>query len=166
MIEYNNLPNFILRRIDFLLQEAKEKSPKDQVITYVMRVLSNYSTVGFDGNSLKIKSHNHRLSEKAVCLLNNSSTLSAWALLCINEHKKPLKEIWEHIIEQSSVIRPIEIWEIFLKSPMVTITKEEDLHLSKKRLRSQSGNSDRYSLSGINVVHLETTPVSFLLNKR
>jgi hypothetical protein len=57
---------YILRRADFVLREAKLKDARrDQAITYALRVISNYVTIGGDGGSSKIKLLNPRISKSA-----------------------------------------------------------------------------------------------------
>ena len=153
-----NLPDHIRRRVVFLLNEALLNSPRDQVVTYCMRVLSNYATVGFDSGSYKIKITNKRVSRKAETLLKNSKSLKDWSEECINEHEIPLKEIWEWLCSDASRLSPEDVWSKFLDSKMVTVTKEEDKKLNSSGLRSKSGVLGRYSCSGIEIVDLEFSP--------
>ena len=63
--------DIIERRIRFLIDAAKYEDKKDQVVTYVMRVLSNHATIGKDAGSAEIKKHNKKVSEKARNLLHS-----------------------------------------------------------------------------------------------
>ena len=48
----------IKRRLIFLIELAKYEKKRDQVSTYLMRVLSNHATIGMDAGSAKIKTIN------------------------------------------------------------------------------------------------------------
>lgn len=52
------------RRIRFLLDAAKNEVKRDQVVTYAMRVLSNYAAIGKDAGSIEIKKQNKRVSHQ------------------------------------------------------------------------------------------------------
>lgn len=156
--DISKLPPHIKRRIEFLIQEALNKSPRDQVITYCMRVLSNHATVGMDAGSYKVKITNQVLSRKAEILLRQSTSLKEWAEGCINEHQVPLKEIWDWLCSEGKKLCPDEVWHKFYSSKMVTITKEEDQMLNSQGLKSKSKKFCRYLKSGIEVIHLENSP--------
>lgn len=155
--DFSQLPPHIKRRIEFLRQEALNKSPRDQVITYCMRVLSNFASIGMDAGSYKVKIANRMVSQEAEILLKQSASLKEWADKCINEHQVPLKEIWDWLCSNDT-LRPDEIWDKFYSSKMVTITKEEDHILNSKGLKSKSDNSCRYLKSGIHVKYLKYSP--------
>jgi hypothetical protein len=114
--DISKLPPHIKRRIEFLIQEALNKSPRDQVITYCMRVLSNHATVGMDAGSYKVKITNQVLSRKAEILLRQSTSLKEWAEGCINEHQVPLKEIWDWLCSEGKKLCPDEVWHKFYSS--------------------------------------------------
>lgn len=156
--DFYKLPPHVKRRVEFLIQEAINKSPRDQVITYCMRVISNYASIGVDAGSYKIKITNKILSRNAETLLEKSTSLKEWTDRCINEHQVPLKEIWDSLCLEGNELRPDEVWNKFYSSKMVTITKEEDRILNCQGLRSKSKNSCRYQQSGIEVTHLENSP--------
>lgn len=159
--DFHKLPPHLKRRIEFLIQEAINKSPRDQVISYCMRVISNYASIGVDAGSYKIKITNKIISQKAEVLLRKSTSLKEWADACINEHQVPLKEIWDSLCLEGNNLLPADVWNKFYSSKMVTITKEEDQILNSKGLRSESKNSCRYQQSGIEVVCLESSPRIF-----
>lgn len=156
--DFSKLPPHVKRRIQFLIQEALNKSPRDQVITFCIRVLSNYASIGMDAGSYKVKITNKIVSRKAEILLNQSTSLKEWAAGCINEHEVPLKEIWNSLCSYGPNLRPKEVWSKFYSSKMVTITKEEDQILNSKGLKSNSNNFSRYIKSGIEVTQLKNSP--------
>jgi hypothetical protein len=156
--DFSKLPSHVKRRIEFLIQEALNKSPRDQVITFCMRVLSNYASIGMDAGSYKVKITNQMVSRRAEILLNQSTSLKEWAAGCINEHEVPLKEVWNSLCSSGPNLRPEEVWSKFYSSKMVTITKEEDQNLSSQGLKSNSNNFSRYIKSGIEVIQLKNSP--------
>ena len=157
-MEYSKLNDHIKRRVIFLLNEARLKSPRDQVITYVMRVLSNYAAVGMDGGSSKIKQLNLRVSETALNELNKSEKFNDWVKNTINEHQKPLQIMWNWMLNEAPSINEEMVWNEFIKHPMVTIHKTEDDHLNRLGLRSQEFSDDRYTQAGIVIQLLIETP--------
>ena len=63
------MDKIIERRIKFLLDVAKHEDKRDQAITYVMRVVSNYATVGQDAQSASIKKINRLVTKNASEML-------------------------------------------------------------------------------------------------
>jgi hypothetical protein len=159
--DFHKLPPQLKRRIEFLIQEAINKSPRDQVITFCMRVISNYASIGMDAGSYKIKITNKMVSRKAEDLLKKSTSLKEWADACINEHQVPLKEIWDSLCLEGNNLLPDDVWNKFYSSKMVTITKKEDQILNSEGLRSKSKNACRYHQCGIEVIYLESSPRFF-----
>jgi hypothetical protein len=157
-MEFNRLDDHIKRRVAFLRNEAFLKSPRDQIVTYCMRVVSNYATIGRDGGSTLIKRLNRNLSKKALLLLKSTNSINEWAGFCINEHKIPLQKTWSWLSETAVDLTDETIWNHFRDNPMVTILKTEDSTLSNIGLRSSVTDLDRYSLAGIEVVILPTSP--------
>ena len=151
----NHIPPILMRRLKFLMEEARHNEKRDQVTTYAMRVISNYATIGKDALSKQVKSENKNISEAAYNLLLELNSLEKWSKQTINEHQIPLKVLWEEI--QSSKLDEKGIWDIFLDAPMITITKEEDDKLNKLKLRT-SPDSNRYEIAGINIIVLERSP--------
>ena len=151
----NLIPPILMRRLKFLMEEARHNDKRDQVTTYAMRVISNYATIGKDALSKQVKSENKNISEAAYNLLLELNSLEKWYKQTINEHQIPLKILWEEI--QSSKLDEKGIWGIFLDAPMITITKEEDDKLNKLRL-STSPDRNRYEIAGINIIVLESSP--------
>ena len=92
----NLTKNDIYRRIDFILQEAKHRSPRDQTITYAMRVISNYCAIGKDASSKEVKLKCKRISSKALDL-KKCLKEKKWLKHTINEHQEPLAQIWRWI---------------------------------------------------------------------
>ena len=151
----NHIPPILMRRLKFLMEEARHNEKRDQVTTYAMRVISNYATIGKDALSKQVKSENKNISEAAYNLLLELNSLEKWSKQTINEHQIPLKILWEEI--QSSKLDEKGIWGIFLDAPMITITKEEDDKLNKLRLGT-SPDRNRYEIAGINIIVLERSP--------
>ena len=146
----------LMRRLTFLMEEARQNAKRDQVTTYAMRVISNYATIGKDASSTKVKSENKNVSEASYKLLLELNSFEEWAKQTINEHQIPLKVLWEEI--QSSKLDEKEIWNLFLNAPMITITKVEDDKLNKLGLRS-SPDRNRYEKVGINIIVLDNPPL-------
>jgi len=114
------------RRAEFVLAEARcDNHFRDQTITFALRVISNWATVGKDGSSNFIKWNNTRVSESAWILYENS-TDKEWESLTINEHQEPLKQVWEWIVKDKNNISATDIINRLKEWPMITITKEED----------------------------------------
>ena len=152
----NFISPILMRRLKFLMEEARYNAKRDQVITYAMRVISNYATIGKDASSTKVKSQNKNVSEASYKLLLELNSFEEWTKQTINEHQIPLKILWEEI--QSSNLDEKEIWNLFLNAPMITITKEEDDKLTKLGLRS-SPDRNRYEKVGINIIVLDNPPL-------
>lgn len=149
---------FLARRIRFLLDEAAAGSVRDQTITFAMRTLSNYATIGADGGSQKIKSQNKRISKASLELLRESNSLNNWYKSTINEHPIPLRETWLWLLAQYDRLNVSDVWLHFRRHRMVTITIGEDGHLTKLGLRSACKNQQRYKAAGIEVICLSDTP--------
>ncbi|WP_372574975.1 hypothetical protein [Ruegeria jejuensis] len=147
----------LYRRAAFLLNEAQHKARRDQVITFTMRVLSNYATVGKDGGSSKMKDENVRLSSGAYDLMGKVSSIGDWHKLTVNEHPRPLKDIWSWILAEADEISPFDVWNCFVDHPMITLTKTEDSLLSKSGLRATAA-PDRYSSLGIETIEVDEPP--------
>ncbi len=157
MTAYTNQPDYIKRRLSFLLNEVKNNSPRDQAITYVMRVLSNHASVGFDGSSHLIKKRNCKVSQAAFTALKNASSFDDWSKNTINEHPVPLKYTWEWVAKNSLSLSEEIIWNHFVSNPMVTILRVEDEALNAAGLRAESDVA-RYEKVGIKVISLDMWP--------
>ena len=156
-MNYNELPEHLKRRVEFLLKEAQLKSPRDQIITFVMRVLSNHASVKFDGSSSLIKKNNLLVSQNALDELKKSHLFENWSKITINEHQIPLKQTWNWLLENADSFNASDIWSHFVKSPMVTILKTEDDNLNTMGARS-SNDPDRYLKGKIKVITLIEKP--------
>ncbi len=157
-----NADDFTLRRIRFLIGEAKENAPRDQSITFTMRVLSNVATIGFDASSTQIKLMNRNVSLAASEFLSECVDGREWSNATINEHPVPLKETWSWLCANSLSITEQEVWCHFLQNKMVTVLKEEDRSLTALGLRSSSQYGNRYIAAGIEVVLLAHSPSELL----
>jgi hypothetical protein len=153
-----NLSDFSLRRIRFLIGEAKANAPRDQSITYTMRVLSNIATIGFDAGSTQVKLKNRNVSRAAAEFLTRCANRREWVDATVNEHPVPLKETWSWLCANSLAITEQEVWRHFSQNKMVTVLKAEDRFLNALGLRSSSQDGDRYTVAGIEVVLLAQSP--------
>ncbi|WP_420857869.1 hypothetical protein [Marivivens marinus] len=154
----------IYRRAAFLLGEALQEAKRDQAITYVMRVLSNYAAIGKDAGSGQIKNENLRVSQGALELLGTVESVRAWQRGTINEHPLPLKASWAFILAEAERLTVNDVWEHFAQNPMTTITVEEDSRLNRMKLQSATG-VDRYKLADIRVSHLGESPIERLKSR-
>lgn len=136
MARDTNWEKLALRRAEFLLQEALSEQPtKDQTVTFALRVISNWATVGKDASSGAIKWLNPRVSEAAWKLFDDVSDRE-WESQTINEHQEPISIVWEWIVENKKSITANDILDRSKKWPMITITKAEDSALNKNGFRA------------------------------
>lgn len=154
------MDEYIRRRVEFLLAEAKLNAKRDQAITFVMRVLSNHVTVGKDASSSGIKRLNPRVSRKACKELERVSTFKEWTSNTINEHPIPLKATWFWLNENSETLSAEGVWEHFEQNPMFTILRAEDAELNSNGLRA-SGDKSRYFKVGIEKIILDVSPIEY-----
>lgn len=135
-----------MRRAEFLLTEARSKSPfRDQTVTYALRVISNWATIGKDASSSTIKWSNPRLSQAAWKLYDDLSD-EEWIKKTINEHPEPLAQIWAWILKNKDMISAKSILDRVSKWPMITITKQEDDELNKLGMKSTGSPEERHNL--------------------
>lgn len=152
----------VARRLEFLLSEAKHEATRDQVITYAMRVISNYASIGKDAASSEIKLRNRTVSSKARDLLLSGVSVAEWTSRTINEHPVPLKETWLWMIGNAKSLTIGEVWHHFVQNKMVTLLLAEDHALTSMGLRSTSGGSSRYRKAGIEICTLTDDPRTLL----
>ena len=154
MRNYDSLPNFLKRRLSFIVSELKSDDPKyDQSISILLRAISNIATVGFDGGSFAIKCANPRTSLKALQLRKELQNDKLWASSTINEHPTPLRHMWGLWLKYGNEISEQIVWEYLLKHPMITITTEEDQNLRKiHKENPMYAIEDRYKLASIQVI--------------
>ena len=140
----------IMRRLAFIIDELKCEDPKyDQSVSLVLRALSNYASVGFDGQSFAIKISNPRMSDAASRLRRLLNDDREWAADTINEHPYPLRSLWDSWLSNVYLITPSKIWEDLVSFPMITITKEEDARLRKLDKSLSNTPQERYKAAGI-----------------
>ena len=139
----------ILRRIEFIINEARcEDGFRDQTITFAMRVVSNWCTLGNDAGAAEVKLKGRRMSREAYDLrVKYSSDLRKWASTTINEHQMPLDQFWKRI-RGNKIPSPQEFLADFQRWLMVTVTKHEDDKVRKLRDKDPI---ERYRLAGIEV---------------
>lgn len=154
MSNRNKLNNVIERRIEFLLTEVNSKNPNyDKSISMLMRLVSNFATIGEDGDSKKVKSKNRNISEEAK-KIRDAKTSDEFHDLTINEHQLPLKDLWEWCIKEKEKLNTSDIWNKFCDYPFITITKEEDLKLNKIKKEKLTPEL-RYKKAGIVIIRLD-----------
>lgn len=156
----------IERRLIFLLEIAKNEEKRDQVSTFLMRVLSNHATIGMDAGSAKIKKLNKTLSKESYKLLC-STNIETFCKNTINEHPRPLKAIWEWLQEKAESLSIEDVWNEFKTHQMITITKEEDAKIKFSGKNSTGSYQSRYTDLGIEVISLKKTPfeISEMIHK-
>lgn len=159
--------DIVKRRVSFLLDAAKSETTKDQAITYVMRVLSNHATIGKDALSKPIKKINRLVTKNAERMLINKG-IDFYCKETINEHPKPIKQIWEWLKNNSNDLTLEDIWKEFCENPMITVTKDEDDYMRRKGLSSKGTLKERYLDLGIEIIELDKSPydISKLLNSK
>jgi hypothetical protein len=113
------------RRVEMLLLELKSADPDhDRAVNMLLRVISNYCSVGRNGDSLKIKLACCRMSRGAMELRRNSS-LKNWHAATQNEHQKPLRDVWMELVDMKDDITHDIIIKKFSEWPMVTVLNAE-----------------------------------------
>lgn len=147
----------INRRIDYLIKEATAKDPiRDQSVTYALRVITNFFSIGEDAKSDKLRERCPFRSEKAHALRRSlerqygeKEAKQKWGKLVINEHAYPLKDMWEWILGKGDDLTIQNITTQLKKWPTVVVTRCED---SKLRKRKGLKPMERYE--GITVLKL------------
>jgi hypothetical protein len=143
-------PNHVLRRAEFLLNEARNGfSKRDIAITMTLRSLSNYLTVGEDGGSRKVKELNSRMSENAKDLKAKLSS-DDWHDATTNEHQLELKSVWSEILESTNQMTAEKICDLLKQYPYITVTNEENKAL--RRVKDAKSPEERYAKAGIVVL--------------
>lgn len=144
---------FVVRRIVFLLGEARSGDPRrDQTVTYAMRVISNYFSIGRDAGSAAIKRESRRFSRRAVELRSRAHL--DWTSDTINDHPDPLNEVWLWIVANAATLSVGQIAARFKAHPMVVITKDEDNALTRHGYRGTGQPAERYARAGIEIVEV------------
>lgn len=135
-----------LRRAQFLLDEARSEQPtRDQTVTFALRVISNWATIGKDGSSSTVKWLNRNISQKAWELYHSQSD-AEWEKSCINEHQEPISHVWQWILENHQMLTPRDILDRAKRWPMITVTKDEDLYLTQQGFRSKGSPEERHKM--------------------
>ena len=159
------LDEFLRRRADFILREARCGAKRDQVVTFAMRVLSNFASIRRDGQSGDIKRHNKRVSKAAALELHSASSFRDWSRSTINEHEMPLKETWDWICSDCRALRAEHLWSHFLEWPMCTVMRDEDQKLNSRDFRRLPGKN-RYQKAKISTISLPYSPKEYFANRR
>ena len=130
IMSYEELPPLVKRRLNFVFTEMSSLDAKyDQAMSLLLRVLSNFATVGSDGGSFAIKQLNPRMSVSAKLLRETLHDDKRWASETINEHPMPLKDMWKSWRSEGNSLTEKKIWDDLVSHPMITITKQEDERL-------------------------------------
>lgn len=141
----------VRRRLEFIRLEAIHKERRDQALTMVMRVVSNYATLNKDVSSSKALRLNKNISEAAFNELVKSKTLNDWVKKVTNEHQMPLKETWVRFTKNSKLTIDY-IWQHFEKYPMTTILKTENERLDALGYRDKGMPKERYKAAKIKLL--------------
>jgi hypothetical protein len=142
----------VLRRLEFIRLEAIHKEPRDQALTMIMRVISNYATLNKDVSSSKALRLNKNISEAAFNELVKSKTLNDWVKKVTNEHQMPLKETWKIFTDEKNRITIDYIWKHFEEYPMTTILKTENERLDALGYRDNGMPEERYKAAKIKLI--------------
>lgn len=160
------IPEYIERRIHFLLTEAQSERVAGQDIKLMMRVISNFTTIGRDGSSRTVYKLNSNLSKAAKECLDNCLSFEHWIgdvkagleRRVMNEHQYSLDDLWIDIQNNHANLSVSDVWKKFCDYPMVTILVDEDRRLSRKKgLHPKK----RYEDVGIEVIKLETGALEY-----
>lgn len=143
---------FIQRRLEFIRLEAIHEALRDQALTMVMRVISNYATLNKDVSSSKALRLNKNISEAAFNELVKSKTLNDWVKKVTNEHQMPLKETWKNFTDNKSKLTIEYIWRHFQKYPMTTILKTENERLDALGYHDNGMPEERYKAAKIKLI--------------
>jgi hypothetical protein len=150
---------------DTLIDLAKRDVRYTRSVATLMREISNHATCGKDASPKRIKKVNTNMSLGAKNLLrkifltesgSKSDLMNKWCSLTMCEHPKPLNVIWREIVYKAKKdpIDSVYVFKIFLKHPVVTITKEEDKRLAKVDPTSKMDAKVRYKKANIQIVRL------------
>lgn len=148
-------PDYILRRADFILTEARLPDGRyDQATKYAMRVISNWAAVGADVGSRTVKERNLRMSV-AARELRAKMPMQTWCAETINEHPEPMKMVWDWARAQAAELSADSLVQRIAAHPMVTVTKEEDARLRKLKFTSSGDPLERYRKAGIEICRVD-----------
>lgn len=152
-VSLSEVEAWVVRRMEFLLSEARSADVRrDQTVTYAMRVISNYFSVGRDAGSAVIKRESRRFSRKALEL--KSLANADWTSETINDHPDPLNEVWRWLVANAETLSVEDIAARFRAHPMVVITKDEDNALTRSGYRGNGRPAERYARAGIEIIEV------------
>ncbi|MEO9167052.1 MAG: hypothetical protein ABI230_01475 [Aestuariivirga sp.] len=146
----NDIQDLVYRRAQFVCQEAKLNPGKpDQSIKCTLYAISNYLSVGQDGNSPTVKRLNRNVSKAALTRLEKllkikklKLAFDKWHKSTTNEHPKPLNQIWKELCEQKSPA-PEYLLNELSENKMITITKKENSVNDGNGQRAKGSVKDR-----------------------
>lgn len=150
----------IRRRVAFLIEEASQPIPsiRDHSITYTMRTISNFYSVGRDEKSKFISLNSRYRSKNAHALYSQLFGQDArdkvrekqWLEKVTNEHQEPLDQIWRWMCAEKRNLTAEQVMERFKQWPMVVVLKRpENAGLSKHKLLPPK---ERYAAGQIEVL--------------
>ena len=84
------MEDLVRRRLQLLIAEASSGELQMQDVSKVMRVVSNYATLGQNVLSQRVKQLNRRVSKGAYALLLDTLNFRDWSTAPINGHQVPL----------------------------------------------------------------------------
>lgn len=156
----NNLAPEIVRRLQFVLDVVRNEEKSSQDLKMVMRVLSNFATLGRNGASGMVYRLNRYVSASAKSALEACEDFDQWVgnsrkdfrRRVINEHQLPLEQMVS-LIKKSHEMGASGLWDLLKANPMVTILVEEDKELTVKA-KGEVDPLRRYAKAGIEVVKL------------
>jgi hypothetical protein len=146
----------VRRPIAFLLNEAAQSAPiRDQSVTFTLRALGNYCTVGRDCGSAYLRCNSPYRSQAAQELYEkmvkpgDKSTLDAWRKEVTNEHQEPLKQVWAWMCDHKDQLEIEAVVQRLRQWPVVIVTRYENNAL---RPHAGLGPVERYDAVGIQVL--------------
>ncbi len=138
----------ILSKAEAILILAHADSQRCQGGNFLLRVLSNYATIGRDASSSIIKRDNPRIS-KGASKLRSELTRREFEKATINEHPEPLIQVWLWIVENKTKLQPLDIVRRIYSYPMVTVTKVEDQLMNEAGFRQTGLPEERFKAGKI-----------------
>ena len=143
-------PAWVMRRAEFVCAEARLKDREhDQTILYALRVLSNWVTVGIDGNSREVKRRNRRVSGNALRELQEllqihspKETFKIWHKNTTNEHRDPLQQVWQWLCNETPTANVL--LDRLASDKFITITNEENKQTAQNGHRWKGDRQARH----------------------
>ena len=145
------MEDFIRRRIEFLLEEARQPSPKlDLAVTYAFRAVWNWYAVGnSNASSKQLQSQcRYRSLSAHQQITDRSDRLSKERYADLQaEHEYPILRLWDVMRSEANQHTSETINAIIQANPIVVVTKAEH-----KRIDHKLVSDRRYASAGVGVV--------------